>query len=819
MSSLLQRLGGQAYQRPWPFLLIWLIVLGAVTGLAATSDGRISSSMTIDGTPSQQVLDQLEEDLPAASGGAGTIVFTVPDGDRLNSEERASAIAEAATEIGALPLVVDRSSLAPTDAKASQNPSGSSEDSSPDPESGAMQRTAPEDSPGPLILDGTPVPGVLVSADDSVAILQIQFTVPVDELPEGATEEAVGIAEQAVDGTGMTALPSDSLDAMHPPIGGHETIGLGIALAVLLITLGSLWAAGLPILTALTGVAIGVGGAFALSNTITLTTATPALALMIGLAVGIDYALFILNRQRRLIIVDGLSAGDATARAISTAGSAVVFAGSTVIIALAGLTVIGINFLTTMALVAASTVALAVLIALTLLPALLGILGERVCSIKARAAGPAMAQAEENHLANRWVSLLVRRPWPVIVSVMVLMGLAAVPATTMDLGMPTGASQTQDSTSRQSYDAITRGFGEGYNAPLVVVVHPADGGTLDQQEIGAVTAGLQSTDDVVSATLMGADPERTLALFTVIPTAGPDDESTDALVQTLRDPQSTVATDADVTLGVTGLTAINGDITERLRDALPEYIAIIVGLSLLLLLIVFRSLVIPIKATAGFLLSIAATFGLTTAVFQWGWLMEFVGLDNGGPLLSFLPIMVTGILYGLAMDYQVFLVSSMREAHLGGMSARPAIVHGFDHSSRVVIAAAVIMVSVFASFVFSDDPMIKQFGFALAAGVVIDAFLIRITLVPAVMSLLGEAAWWLPQWLDRLVPTIDVEGDDHQLPQRAAPAHRPKAPQRQQPGRHRAPSSLGWSRNRDNEVNGNNVLTVSPTTATGIEDR
>ena len=283
---------------------------------------------------------------------------------------------------------------------------------------------------------------------------------------------------------------------------------------------------------------------------------------------------------------------------------------------------------------------------------------------------------------------------------------------------------------------------------------------------------------------MGADPDHTLAMFTVIPAQGPDDDRTAALVETLRDPANPLTTQTQATFGVTGLTAVNIDITDRLSAALPEYLTIIVGLSLLLLLLVFRSVVIPIKATAGFLLSIVATFGVTTAVFQWGWFIALVGLDTGGPLLSFLPIMVTGILYGLAMDYQVFLVSSMREAHAQGLPPRRAIVHGFEHASHVVAAAAIIMVSVFASFVFSDDPTIKQFGFALAVGVLIDAFLVRMTLVPAVMSLLGHRAWWLPCWLDRLLPTIDIEGeaqgelqDEGQAPHAQAadskPAHLP----------------------------------------------
>ena len=421
------------------------------------------------------------------------------------------------------------------------------------------------------------------------------------------------------------------------------------------------------------------------------------------------------------------------------------------IIALTGMVVIGIGFLTTMALVAATTVALAVLIALTLLPALLGLVGERICSPKARANGQSLAASEQQGPASRWVRLLVRRPWVAVTGVVVVLGLAAVPALSMDLGMPTGKSDARTSNSRQGYDAITRGFGEGFNAPLVVVFRPG-GGTLDSAQLGKVTAGFHERDNVASVGLKGANADRTLAMFTVIPEHGPDDARTAELVDALRSPDLPLAAQTGTTLGVTGLTAINIDITDRLRSALPAYLAIIVGLSLLLLLFVFRSVVIPLKATAGFLLSIAATFGLTTAVFQWGWFIGVVGLDTGGPLLSFLPIMVTGILYGLAMDYQVFLVSSMREAHAHGMTPGDSIVYGFEHASRVVVAAAVIMISVFAGFAFSNDTMIKQFGFALAVGVVIDAFFVRMTLIPAVMSLLGGSAWWLPRRLDRLLP-------------------------------------------------------------------
>lgn len=774
MSSVLHRLGGFAYRKPWAFIIIWLLLLGVAIGAAVAGGGHISTSMTIDGTPSQQVRDQLQADLPAAGGGQGVLVFTVPGGERLDTGVRATAIAAAAHEITTLPDVVDRAAAAGAQAPGSPAPgttppAGAQAPGATPPAGtqvpGASGPTQPPVDPSlpykPLIVHGAPTPGVMISLDGSVAMLQVHFTKQIDELPAGTVDNVVATAEKSVAGNDVTVLPSDSLSSMHPPIGGDELIGLAIALLVLLLTLGSLRAAFLPLATAITGVAIGLGAAFSLAGTITLTTATPALALMVGLAVGIDYALFIVNRQRRFILIDGLSAADATARAVATAGSAVVFAGSTVVIALTGLTVIGIGFLTTMALVAATTVALAVLIALTLLPSLLGLVGEHICSTKARARGQAITDSEEKRFASRWVGRITRRPWLTVIGVIVVLSVLAVPALSMTLGMPTGASEPAQSTSRQGYDAITRGFGEGFNAPLLVVAHPAAGGSFDQAGMSAVLSGLKKTSDVASVSLTGANSDRSLAVFTVIPQNGPDDAHTATLVRSLRAADSTVATGANVTIGVTGLTAINLDITDRMSQALPEYLLIIVGLSLLLLLLIFRSVIIPIKATAGFLLSIAATFGVSTAVFQWGWLNGIVGLDKGGPLLSFLPIMVTGILYGLAMDYQVFLVTSMRESHTHGMPAKRAIEHGFEHASRVVLAAAVIMVSVFASFIFSNDSMIKQFGFTLAIGIIIDAVIVRMTLIPAVMALLGESAWWLPRWLGRILPRIDVEGQGH----------------------------------------------------------
>lgn len=606
---------------------------------------------------------------------------------------------------------------------------------------------------------GMLAPGVLASEDGTVALMQVQFTKQVEDLPAGVIEDVVQTATTHADDAGLTALPTESMKPHEPPLGGHEVYGLLIAGLVLILTLGSLRAAGLPLVTAVLGVAIGLGGAFALSNLVELTTATPVLALMIGLAVGLDYALFIVNRQRHFILREGLSAEEATGRAVGTAGSAVAFAGLIVIIALTGLTLVGIAFLTTMALVAAATVLIAVLIALTLLPSLLGIVRERILGARVRRREQARSFEQRHGFAHRFASAVVKGRWAVIVGVVALLAAAALPMTQMSLGMSNGSTANLDTTERQASDAVTRAFGEGYNAPLITVVHAPTGGRFDTTDMPTITQALEQDGTVKTVKPMGVSPNGSLALFSVIPTEGPDAESTKTLVHTLREDTGTLSGVSGTTIGVTGLTAINLDISDKLAGVLPLYLTIIVVLSLLVLLVVFRSILIPIKATAGFLLTIGATFGVMTMIFQWGWLKELGGIDTPGPILSFIPIMVTGILYGLAMDYEMFLVSSMREAHVHGHAGPHAVVHGFEQASRVVVAAATIMVSVFAGFIFSDDTMVKQFGLALAIGVLIDAFLVRMTLVPALMAVLGRSAWWVPSWLARMLPNLDIEGD------------------------------------------------------------
>ncbi|PWW05154.1 RND superfamily putative drug exporter [Paenibacillus cellulosilyticus] len=769
MSTFLYKIGKSAYSKPWYFIVSWIAILGVVLALIGINGIHVGSEMKIEGTESQKVLDQLAEELPEASGGQASVVFEAPEGERLDTPERVALLSKAVNDVYNLEYVINAAKLAADAAAANtEQAQGAAADSTQQAATAdsTQQQAASSDAAsaatfGPLMDNGVPVTGVTLSADGSVALFQFQFTVQQMDLPQEVLDSVINtVTAVEQGGLGIKALPSDTLSS-KPAVGATEGIGIVVAAIVLFITLGSIVAAGLPLLTALLGVGISVGGAYAFSKFIGMTDVTPALALMVGLAVGIDYCLFIVNRQRRMMLDNGLSAREAASRAIGTAGSAVFFAGLTVIIALCGMLVIGIAFLSTMALVAAASVFINVLIALTLLPALLGLVGERICSEKARKNAASKGKSAARHgFAYRWANGTVKYRWPIIIASVVILGVAAIPVAKMDMGIPSGATANFDTATRQSYDAITKGFGEGFNGSLLLVARPNDASNKVTPEVlGALVQGLQQHDDVMIVNPMGINETGDLAIISLIPNSGPTDAITKDLVNDLRDPNSAIAQASDVSIGVTGFTAINIDMSAKLAEVFPLYVGIIVILSIIILLLVFRSVIVPIKATIGFLLSILATFGITTAVFQWGWLHSLFGFDTGGPLLSFMPIMVTGILYGLAMDYQVFLVSSMRESYVHGHKGTASVVSGYEQASRVVLAAAVIMVSVFAGFVLTEDIMIKQIGFALAAGILIDAFIVRMTLVPAIMAVFSDRAWSLPRWLDRLLPNLDVEGD------------------------------------------------------------
>lgn len=749
MSRFFYSIGKTAYSKPWLFIAGWLLILGIIITAIAVNGVSTSSETRIDGTAAQDVLDELAEEYPAASGGQGSYLFEVPEGQAIDDPANAQALAMAVNEIYGLDHVVNPMEML-------QDPEAMAQMQ--ELQGMLSQLQTPEAAHRPLVIQDMPVPGVQISEDGTIALFQFQLTKTVEDLSETEREELADAADIAEEGSSITVIPTGTLQGVDIPIGGtHEIIGLAIAGIILVVTLGSLIAAGLPLVVALIGVGVGVGGTFALSNLFEINSLTPVLALMIGLAVGIDYALFIVNRQRNLIMSKNLTAKEAAARATGTAGSAVFFAGLTVIIALSGLLVIGIGFLSSMALVAALTVLIDVLVALTLLPALLGLIGERIVSKKTRNKQQTAGSSKPS-FAQGWITGLLKAKWVAVLLVIAILGTLAVPVAQMNLGMPSGASSNKDTPARQSYDIISDSFGEGFNGPLLVVAKDKDANPVDPQEYFQLLSNISQQEAIAEVSPGGFSEDGTIAIISIIPKNGPTDEATKELVEDLRTDAATTE-NTNTEIGVTGLTAINIDISEKLAEVFPIYIAIIVVLSLVILLVVFRSILIPIKATAGFLLSIMATFGATTAVFQWGWLGSIFGIDTGGPLLSFIPIMVTGILYGLAMDYQVFLVSSMREAYIHGEKGNHAIVNGYKTASKVVVAAALIMVSVFSGFIFTDDIMIKQIGFALAFGILVDAFLIRMIFVPAVMSMFGDKIWWLPKWLDKILPDLDIEGE------------------------------------------------------------
>jgi putative drug exporter of the RND superfamily len=749
MATLLSRLGSTAYRR-WPaFLLVWGVLLAAVGGFAATQGKPMQDSFSIPGIPSEEAADLQAELFPGAvdafDRATVTVVVQAPEGTQLSDRANAAATAELIEGIGRLPqTAADLQLVGPVRAAAGMEQQVLEAAEA----SGRPERQARADAQAlsPLSEDGRTG---TISFDWDVDTVADVDPASVEALEDLLAEtEATTDLRAEANGPGMAAMPEFGLTS--------EAVGIGIALVVLLVTFGSLVAAGMPILIALVSVGLTSVGVVSMTAFTDIGTTTPILATMLGLAVGIDYTLFILARYRsELRRTDDRR--QAVGIAVGTAGSAVVFAGLTVLIALAALAVVRIPFLTSMGLAAAVGVALAVLAALTLLPAVLGLLKSRAFGGQVLRHAP--RHEADGHVLNngvRWARLVRRAPALLGAVVVVALAVLAVPVKDLHLAFPTDSTAPASTTQRQASDLVAQAFGPGREGPLVVVVDARD---LPEQErgraFGAVAAWAGGMDGVVNSQVAATNEAGTGAQVLVTPATGPDDRATEALLADLRAGQSAVERKTGATTGVTGLTAITTDISERLDDALPVYLAVVIGLAFVLLVLVFRSLLVPLTATLGFLLSVLATIGATVLVFQEGAL----GLVEGGPLVSFMPILLIGMVFGLAMDYQVFLVTRMREAHVHGMTTREAVVDGFRNSARVVTAAATIMTAVFAAFVMQDDPMIKSMGFALAAAVVLDAFVVRMVLMPATLYLLGEKAWWIPRWLDRVLPDVDVEGE------------------------------------------------------------
>ena len=737
MSSFLYGLGRSSYRHRLRVVLAWLAVLVVLGAASAAVSKGFDENFSLPGTESQTALDSLKRTFPQAGGTTAQVVVVPRDGESVRSAAAKEAINASAKRFDQLPQV--ESVSGPFDEYAKGQ----------------------------------------VAEDDSAAIITVTFSVPlVDIAPATLDELQRQGAELQADLPGsQVSVGGDAYGGSTPGVSPSEGVGVLVALIVLWLTLGSLRAAGMPLLTALLGVGLTIALIFGATGFATVSSTTPLLALMLGLAVGIDYALFITSRHRDQL-GEGMEPEESVARAVATAGSAVVFAGMTVMIALIGLSVAGIPFLSIMGVAAAVGVAIAVLIALTLLPALLGFFGARLRpkqrsapkdtrapTAPTRAARP--PRAPRVGLARRWVRLVTRVPVLTVVLVLVALGAMAYPAKDLRIALPSNATAAPGTPVRVTYDLVAEHFGQGYNGPLIVtatIVGSDDPlGVMD-----GMADQLRALPGVASVPLATPNEDADTGIIQVIPTGAPDSEETKQLVRDLRALEPHFEQQYGVATAVTGFTAVGIDISDRLGAALVPFGILVVGLSLVLLTMVFRSVAVPVKATVGFLLSVGAAFGATAMVFEYGWLGSIFNVDQTAPVISFLPILLMGILFGLAMDYEVFLVSRMREEYVHAVAragapsraiARSAVENGFVASSRVVVAAAVIMLSVFGAFVPEGDGPIKTIGFGLAVGVFIDAFVVRMTLVPAVLTLLGTRAWWLPRWIDRRLPSFDVEGE------------------------------------------------------------
>ena len=828
MALFLHRLGRWCATHAKSVVALWLVVLIGVGVGAATLGRPLTSEIQVPGSEFERVLDQLGDEVPEAAGGFGTVVLHSDEGEFTPKQrkeiQKVFAQWEDVDEVkGVIGPFENQQDLEDSDEQLDEASDriaknekklddawGKISEGQGQVDYGKswIRLLEKEDPDNPMLADirdqvrdgkkdlkkakkeyekgeeqladgrrqykaGRAVQAATDDTtfvtDDGYALTQVQFDRDVQSVDPEVKEQIPQLGEQ-LSRAGVSAEYSVEITQENTLVGPGEVIGLIIAAIVLLIALGTVVAAGLPIGGAVLGVGVGLGGAMAATHFFDMHTMTPALALMLGLAVGIDYALFIVNRHRNELLA-GRPMTESIALAVGTAGSAVVVAGITVSISLVALVVAPVPLLAQMGLVAAGTVLVAVLVALTLTPAVLHLIGTRVLSRKAwRRAGfskPGVPEegAEldmdgEEH-GGGYASTITRRPAAVVLVCVLFCAIVAVPALSLRLGLPDGSSEPAESTAHQTYEQVAEHFGAGGNGPIIAVAELDEPGanedeTLRQQ--ADIATRLHSVGGVHAVIPFGVSEDRGTLAFQVVPESGPADEETVEAVHLLSASKLAIGNETNSEIGLTGQTIANIEVSQKLSQTLPTYLAIVIGLSLVLLTIVFRSVLVPIVATFGFLLSVAASFGATVAVYQWGWLGGLLGVDTPGPVLSFMPIMLIGVLFGLAMDYQMFLVSGMREAHAHGAAARDAVRTGFTHGAKVVLAAALIMASVFAGFVFADLTMIRPIGFGLAVGVVVDALVIRMTLTPALMHLLGESAWWMPRWLDRLLPDLDVEG-------------------------------------------------------------
>lgn len=784
VARLLYTLGRWSYLHKWRVIVAWLLLLGATAAGALSLMKPFTDEFAIEGTPAINALDTVAENFPDAGNVATApsvnVVFAAPEGQRLDSPANMAAMDRTVGYI--------RDHLG-VEGQRFGNPVQVNEE---------LQRTVVDQ----MAEMGMPEERAradaynlrMVSDDGRIGYTTFDFDAASSMSVEQADRDVVNEAMQIGRDAGLQVEAGGA--GFGEPIAvktTSELVGLAVAFVVLVVTFGSLAASVIPLISAVVGVGIGALLVLLTTHWVELNNVTPVLAVMIGLAVGIDYALFILSRFRQE--ARNLPPDEAAGMAVGTAGSSVVFAGTTVFTALVALALAGIEFLTWMGLAAAATVAVSVLVALTLVPALLGVWGSKAFAGKvpgvAGNPGPGSRPAKDldrNSMGRRWVRFVEKAPGLVMAVVVLGLGALTVPVLDLEMALPSDTTSNRDTTQRKSADLMAEGFGPGVNAPLLLVVdaHSVNpdaeilqpymdaipdeaGGDAEKAALASflyAVGEVGSAGGIQHAQLIAANEDLTAAQILATPDGGPEEQRTLAVAHGVRDVTAQVEDATGVDVGLTGLTAVQMDITEELAEAMPLYLAIVVGLAIVLLMVVFRSIVVPLVAGLGFLLSVGAAFGVTVLVFQEG----VAGLVNTpGPILSFLPIFMIGVTFGLAMDYQVFLVTRIREAYVkardrGGADTLRAVhestVEGFAQGARVVTAAAIIMIAVFIAFLDQPLPFIQIFGFALGVAVLFDAFFIRMALVPATMYILGRSTWWMPAWLDRILPEVDVEGTE-----------------------------------------------------------
>ncbi len=725
MAARLDRLGRAIARHKWRVIGVWVFAAIVLASAAVALGGKTVDVFSIPGAPSQQATDLLNQRFPTQAGDSGSVVFAATRGSTLRDPSLAAAIAATQARLSTLPHVTE------------------------------------------VVGPATPgVGGAFVSRDATIGYANVQYNTKATQLPANAfqqLEAAAGPARQAGLGVAFGGAVADVFN--QQTTGNADAIGLVVAVVILLIAFGSVIAMSLPIGTALFGLAVGLSIVFVVASFTDIGTVAPTLATMIGLGVGIDYSLFILTRHRQNLAA-GMPVIESIGLANGTAGQAVLFAGGTVVIAICGLAVAGIPYVTWLGLTSALVVLVMMTAAVTLIPALLAVAGVhlnrvRTPRLRRSARGPdhhALTGAKV-HGWERWARFMSRHRWPaVFVSLAVLLVLAA-PVLGMRLGQVDDSTAPRDTTQRQAYDLIAQGFGKGANGPLVLAVaFPKPGAT---GAAAAVEGAVARVPGVAAVAPPQLSPKRDAAVIVVVPSSAPQSAATETLVDHLRGtviPPEVRGTGAAVYVG--GVTAAFIDLGQRIQDRLPLFIGAVVALSFLLLMMVFRSVFVPLKAAVMNLLSIGASFGVIVAVFQWGWLKSVVGVSETTPIVAFVPMMMFAILFGLSMDYEVFLLSRIREDYQETKDNLGSVINGLSVTARVITSAALIMISVFLGFVASPEPTVKMFGLGLAVAVFVDATVVRLVLVPATMELLGDANWWLPGWLDRVLPHIEIEEGD-----------------------------------------------------------